>query len=106
MSITHFVEDTFDVKRPSPAYFEYINYFEKNKGNVELYFLSVQEKFTLSQMDNLKWGSNDNIDLAHLLYLDKDDIIVSDDKIFEKLKRVNVIKIVDFKKSFQLVLDN
>ncbi|MGZ9586473.1 hypothetical protein [Paenibacillus marinisediminis] len=78
----NFFEDISQTKRPSAEYFKALEKYDKS---LDKYFFCSQLHFSLSQLNGMQCAKNDTIDILHTLFMSRDDVIVSDDKLFKKL---------------------
>ena len=91
ISMMLLVEDLSEHKRPSPEYF---NVLDKYDGHsLEVYLKHNSLLYLLREINGSECSKNDTIDSLHLLYLKRNDTIVSEDKIFKKLcEHIQLIK--------------
>lgn len=77
-----FLEDITQTKRPSTEYFKALEKYDKS---LELFFLCGQIRYSLAQLKGMQYAKNDTLDILHTIYVSKETIMVSDDKIFKDL---------------------
>lgn len=80
----------------------YIKFIENYDKSLDTYFYVLAYNHVISGILGQGYAKNDTMDITHLVYVDENTTIVSDDKIFKRLseetKRINVISIEEFKK--------
>lgn len=83
IAISKMIEALTDSKRPSEEYFKYA---EKYNNGLDLFFFCLVCKAMLCQLHGNIYGRNDYVDILHTCFITRDDIIVSDDKIFKSIQ--------------------
>ncbi|WP_143321643.1 hypothetical protein [Clostridium sp. HBUAS56010] len=82
LSLIYLVEDISGSKRPSEEYFRLIDDYDQS---LEVYLKYNCLLFLMHEINGSECSRNDAIDMLHLVYLSKNDTMLSEDKIFEKL---------------------
>lgn len=91
LALINLVEEFAGSKRPSEQYFKILREYD---NSLEVYFYYNQMFFLITEMNGSECGKNDALDLMHTIYLKKNDTIVSEDKIFNKLvKHIKLINV-------------
>ena len=91
ISMMVLVEDLSEHKRPSPEYFDMLDKYDGESLDVYLKYNNLL--YLLHEINGSECSKNDTIDSLHLLYLKRNDTIVSEDKIFKKLcEHIQLIK--------------
>lgn len=85
LSLINLAEDISGHKRPSEEYF---NAIEKYNQSLEVYLRYMHFLFLTREMNGSVCGKNDMADIVHLIYLHEDDVIITEDKIFQELNNI------------------
>ncbi|MCY6356214.1 hypothetical protein [Clostridium sp. ZS2-4] len=84
----------------------YLKILENYDESLDSYFYVSAYKHSISGILGQIYAKNDTVDIAHLVYVDENTTIVSDDKIFGNLskdtKKFSALSIEEFKKEFKL----
>lgn len=83
-SLISLAEDLSGCKRPGDKYFEVI---EKYDHSLDVHLRYNNLLFLLLEMNGSICGKNDTVDMLHLIYLKKNDVIISEDNIFKRLNK-------------------
>lgn len=94
MSISILAEDISGYKRPSDEYMAMIyNY----NWSLEVYLKFMHLRFLELELNGSECSVNDMVDMLQLVYLNEDDVFITEDKIFKELNgKIQLIKIYDF----------
>ena len=68
-----------------PSNNQYVKVLKKYDKSLDMYLYYNQMFFLLKEINGSACGRNDTLDLLHIIYLKKNDTIISEDKIFSEL---------------------
>lgn len=104
MSISVLAEDISGYKRPSDEYLDMIYAYN---WSLEVYLKFLHLRFLKLEMNGSECSINDMADMLQLIYLNEDDVFITEDKIFKELNsKIQLIKIYNFNEFFSRQQNN
>ena len=98
LSLMNLAEDISGHKRPSEEYFNVIDKYDQSLG---VYLRYTHFWFLIREMNGSVCGKNDMADTIHLIYLHENDVIITEDKIFQELN--NILQLIEVYNSEEFI---